>query len=115
MNSNVNLLEFIRVLADIYDDMYNSVECIASIKSRYKERTQPFTNIYPIDQDTIQQLVNALPPERNAALIETLGEVSELIHNPNNDQKKLIESAKEQVKDIKAIRDRLQAALDEET
>lgn len=114
MSTNLVTLDSMRVLMDVVDDLYDSIEHIMLLPKKYESRMKHLPDGDISDQD-VKQILEKMPPERASALMAALMGLSEFVPVDDRDMKKASAKIESDFKLLKKIRANLHTALDEES
>ena len=115
MSTNLAVLDGMRTLMEMFDDLHDAFENIMSMSEKYEDRLQPFNDADITNPDTIQQVLEGMPPGRASALTAALTDLAKFAPSNEQNDKKAMELFESIVQLIKTIRANLHVALDEKS
>ena len=87
-------MDLARVLTDVFDDMHDGMTRLIALTDKYKEKLDAFNDIEIYDQDAIAKMLEDLPPNRAAAFVLALVDMSDMVSDMAPDEQTVKENAK---------------------
>ena len=115
MSTNLAILDGLKILMEVVDDMHDALENIISTSKKYEERLLPLNNPDIFNEDSVTRVLNEMSPERASAMATALMDLSEFAPANDQDGKKAMGMLEDLIQRTKTIRANLHAALDEKS
>lgn len=111
MPDRPDLLDILRMLMDMLDELVASMKSNMLVLEKYEEKIDALAQTNITDTENIQQVLASLPPERAAACMMAIEAMSKLLvmAEENEETFKVIAA---QLKHVTDMRDHLHAALE---
>ena len=112
METKPDALTLMRAILDSFDDVCRVTDDLLNVVEYHSKRLEPFADL-DITQDTFKQLLADLPPERVAALMEAIDDITKLtpVDSPPNKEEEL-NKIRTSLDSLKKIRSNFHFALD---
>lgn len=111
MATRLATLDLVRALTNAVDDLHDLVLRLSSLSETHGKRLQLFQGQDAIRQDTIQSILEELPPKRASALMVALMDLSKFAPTDQQDADRMAAKVESDFKLLRRIRANLHTAL----